>query len=86
MSLAGCQINPLDVNFHLQKSLEFFDKDSADKIWSKKEKVGQVPSLMPIKGHLISKCPFGAFKSSPPPPPPQPKKKARIFKDFCHSL
>ena len=31
MSLAGCQINPIDVNFHLQKSLEIFDKDSADK-------------------------------------------------------
>ena len=26
MSLAGCQINPIDVNFHLQKSLEIFDK------------------------------------------------------------
>ena len=31
MSLAGCQINPIDVNFHLQKSLEIFDKNSADK-------------------------------------------------------
>ena len=31
MSLAGCQINPIDVNFHLQKSLEIFDKDSSDK-------------------------------------------------------
>ena len=38
MSLAGCQINPIDVNFHLQKSLELFDKDSADKIKSKKDK------------------------------------------------
>ena len=38
MSLAGCQINPNDVNFHLQKSLEIFDKNSADKIWSKKDK------------------------------------------------
>ena len=38
MSLAGCQINPIDVNFHLQKSLEIFDKKSADKIWSKKDK------------------------------------------------
>ena len=37
MSLAGCQINPIDVNFHLQKSLEIFDKNSADKIWSKKD-------------------------------------------------
>ena len=37
MSLAGCQIIPIDVNFHLQKSSEIFDKNSADKIWSKKE-------------------------------------------------
>ena len=33
----GCQINPIDVNFHLQKSLEIFDKNSVDKIWSKKD-------------------------------------------------
>ena len=38
MSLAGCQINLIDVNFHLQKSFEIFDKNSADKIRSKKEK------------------------------------------------
>ncbi len=36
ISLAGCQINPIDVNFHLQKSLEIFDKKSADNIQSKK--------------------------------------------------
>jgi hypothetical protein len=35
MSLTGRQINPIDVNFHLQKS---FDKNSVDKIWSKKDK------------------------------------------------
>ena len=38
MSLAGCQINPIDVNFHLQKSLKTFDKNSADKTWYKKDK------------------------------------------------
>ena len=38
MSLAGCQINRIDVNFHLQKHLEIFDKNSADKIWSEKDK------------------------------------------------
>ena len=38
MSLAEFQINPIDVNFHLQKSLEIFDKNSADKIRSKKDK------------------------------------------------
>ena len=31
-SLAGCQIIPIDLNFHLQKCLEIFDKNSADKI------------------------------------------------------
>ena len=49
MSLSGCQINPIDVNFHLQKSLEIFDKNSADKIWSKKDRGWKVPSLMPIR-------------------------------------
>ena len=28
--------NPIDVNFYLQKSMEIFDKNSADKIQSKK--------------------------------------------------
>ena len=41
MSLAGCQINPIDLNFHLQKSLEIFDKNSADKIQSQNYKVGK---------------------------------------------
>ena len=36
MSLAGCQIKPIDVNFHLQKSLEIFDKESFDKNMIKK--------------------------------------------------
>ena len=31
MSLAGYQINLIDVNFHLQKSLEIFDKRSTNK-------------------------------------------------------
>ena len=38
MSCAQCQINSIDVNFDLQKSLEIFDKNSADKICSKKDK------------------------------------------------
>ena len=38
MSLAGCQINLIDVNFHLQKSLDISGKNSAGKIWSKKDK------------------------------------------------
>ena len=49
MSLSRCQINPIDVNFHLQKSLEIFDKNSADKIWSKKDKEIKVSPLMPIR-------------------------------------
>ena len=38
MSLAGRQVNPIDVNFHLQKSLDFFFLNSVEKIWSKKDK------------------------------------------------
>ena len=38
MTLAGFQINPIDVDFHLQKSLEIFDKNSVDKMWSKNDK------------------------------------------------
>ena len=54
MNLAGLQLNPIGVNFHLQKSLEIFDINSAEKIWSKTDKGWKVPSLMPImvKIHL----------------------------------
>ena len=31
-------MNPIDVNFHLQKSLVIFDRNSAGKISSKKDK------------------------------------------------
>ena len=41
MSLTGCQINPIDVNFYLQKSLEIFDTISADKIQSQNYKGGK---------------------------------------------
>ena len=62
MSLAGGQIIPINVNFHLQKCLEIFDKNSADKIWFEKDKEWKVPSLMPIRvnntsWHLNSKIP-----------------------------
>ena len=53
MSLAGCQINPIDVNFYLQKSLEIFDKNSAEKIWFKKDKEINVSPLMPIR---VKRC------------------------------
>ena len=48
MSLSGCQINPIDVNFHFQKSLEIFYKYQLPKIWSKKNRGRKVPCLMPI--------------------------------------
>ena len=35
MSVARCQIILIDLNFHLQKCLEIFDENSADKIQSK---------------------------------------------------
>ena len=41
MSLAGCQTIQIDVNFHLQKCLEIFDKNSADKIQSQNYKGGR---------------------------------------------
>ena len=53
MSSEGCQINLIDVNFHLQESLEIFDKNSADKIWSKKDKEKKVSPLMPIRVKIV---------------------------------
>ena len=41
MSLAGCQINLIHVNFPLQKGLEIFDTNSADKIQSQNYKGGK---------------------------------------------
>ena len=41
MSLAECQIDLIYVNFHLQKSLEIFDTNSADKIQSQNYKGGK---------------------------------------------
>ena len=38
MSLAGCQINLIDVNFQIQKCLEIFDKKSAAKNQIQKER------------------------------------------------
>ena len=40
-----------NVNFHLQKCSEIFDKNSADKIWSKKDKEKKVspPMLIRVK-------------------------------------
>ena len=41
MSLAGCQIIPIDLKFPTQKCFEIFDKNSADKIQSKNYKEGK---------------------------------------------
>ena len=41
MRLAGCQIIPINLYFHLQKCLEIFDKNSADKVQSKNYKGGK---------------------------------------------
>ena len=58
MCLAECQNNPIDVNFHLQNSLKIFDKNSADKFWSKKKRGWKVSSLVPIrvKFHFFQRC------------------------------
>ena len=45
MSFAECKINPIDVNSHLHKSSEIFDKDSADKFDPKKVK--EVKNIIP---------------------------------------
>ena len=70
MSLEGCHIPPIDVNFHIQKSLEIFDKNSADKNWYNEIKVSP---LMPIrvnkkweKNSRLMYCPFfKAFRNLP---------------------
>ena len=55
MSWAGCQNNPIYLNFHLQKSLEIFEKNSADKIWSNKDKEVKMPCLVPDRVNLESR-------------------------------
>ena len=49
MSLAGCQNNLINLNFHLKKSVEIFDTNSANKIQSQNYKGVKVPCLMPIR-------------------------------------
>ena len=51
--MAGCQINPIDLNFHLQKCLEIFDKNSADKINPKIISEVKPPCLMPIRVNSV---------------------------------
>ena len=47
--MAGCQINPIDVNFQLQKSLGCFDKNSADKNLIQKRQGVENALHMPIR-------------------------------------
>ena len=47
MSWAGCQNNPIDLNFYLQKRLEIFEKKIADKFWSNKFKRVKMPCSVP---------------------------------------
>ena len=56
MRLSGCQINLIDVNFYLYKSLEIFDKKSDDKVKSEKDKGIKVLSLMPIRVNTKMTC------------------------------
>ena len=44
MSLVRRQIYPIDVNFHIQKSLEIFDENSVAE-----NLIQKVPCLMPIR-------------------------------------
>ena len=52
MNWAGYRNNPNYLNFHLQMSLEIFEKKSADRIGSNKEKKVKMPCLVPnrVKG------------------------------------
>ena len=43
MIWAGCQNNQINLNLYLQKSLEIFEKNSADKVWSNKDIKVKVP-------------------------------------------
>ena len=54
MSLAECQINPIDVSqiFPFKEVWKFLMKDSADKNWYKNDK--EVSPLMQIRFKLLS--------------------------------
>ena len=53
LSLAGCQIYLIDVNFYLRKSLEIFNKNSAVK-----NLIQKVPYLMSIRIKSIVKLDY----------------------------
>ena len=49
MSMAWCQIKPIDVNFHLKKVWKFLIKIQLTKSDQKMTRGWKVPSLMPIR-------------------------------------
>ena len=53
MSLEGCQIIPIDVNFHLQKSLKFSIKIQLTKYDPKNNKDWKVSPLMSIRDKYL---------------------------------
>ena len=61
MSWAGCQNNPIYLNFYLQKSLEIFEKNSADKFWSNKDKGIKMPCPMPDRVKVFLSNLFTVF-------------------------
>ena len=54
MSLAECQNNPIDVNFHLQKVWKFLIKIQLKNSDAIRTGGWKVPSLMPIRVKLLN--------------------------------
>ena len=75
MSLSGCQINPIDINFRLQKSLETFGKNSTDNVGSEKDRGEKCPAscqlgLMCLKEtELFCELTLNSMKLHNPPDP-----------------
>ena len=87
MSLAGCQINPTDINFHLQKSLKFLIKTQMTKSDLKKQGSGKCPpssqlGLRPSKLRQV----FRAWYKSVSLPLPFSKKKKELKTAFISWL
>ena len=61
MSFAECQNNLIDVNFHLQNNLEIFDKNSAEKFWSKNNRGGKCSPSCQLGLSLAEKQSFLSF-------------------------
>ena len=77
MSWAGCQNNSIDLNFYLQKSLEIFEKNSADKIWSNKDIKVKVPC--PVLDRVKALANFHNFVTPTPLP-------LQFFSNICRQI